>query len=255
MNKPRILFYDIETSPLKAWLWQCGKQYISHKQLVPGFDQWGIICVAYCWNDDLPAQSIDWGYNKQNTAKVVKQFDKIIRQADHVIGKNSDKFDSKMINASRMLHGIKGMPEWMLSKDDLEKQMRKYFRLPSQSLDYLSKQLGLGGKIRMEMQDWVDIVDRTKNGPIAFQKMIDYNKKDVEDTRTLWYKLSEHFDPRFNMSTFTEVKCCKHEDCGSVNIAKNGTRVLNRTKYQLYRCSDCGRAAGRTIYNSVGRIT
>jgi hypothetical protein len=257
MIKPRILFYDLESAPLKAWVWSTGKQYVNHKQLVSNHDRYGIICITYCWNDDKPAQCIDWGYEEQDTAKVVREFDKIISQADFCIGKNSDRFDTKMINAARMFAGLPGNPEWTKYKDDLEVQMRRYFRMPSQSLDYISHQLGLGGKIKMEFQDWIDIVEKNKNGEKALAKMIKYGKKDVVDTRTLWFKLSEHFDSKWNQAVYQGNNlACKHMDCGSTNLANRGSpRISGKTLYQEWRCLDCHRYAGRTILDSKGKIS
>lgn len=251
MNKPKILFYDIETAPLKAWVWGCGKQFVSYKQLDKNHAQYGIICIAYCWNDGKPAKVIDWGYEQQDTKSLIAKFDEIIKQADHTIGKNSNKFDSKMINAARMLNGLPGLPEWMMYRDDLEMQMRKYFRMPSQSLDYLSQQLGLGGKNDMVFQDWIDIVEKNSNGRKALKKMKDYNKKDTEDTRDLWNMLSEHFDTKFNMATFSDTKCCKHADCGSTNLRVYDKRLSGKTVYNLYRCRDCNRYAGRAPLSKV----
>lgn len=252
VKKPKILFFDLESAPLKAWVWQTGKQYINHKQLVKEHNRYGIICITYCWNDDKPAKVIDWGYEEQDTTKVVREFDKIIRQADFVIGKNSDKFDVKMINAARMLGNLPGFPEWSKYTDDLEKQMRRHFRMPSQSLDYISAQLGLGGKISMCMQDWIDIVEKSNNGQKALAKMIRYGKKDVIDTRKLWFKLSEHFDSKWNQAKFQDsVLACKHMDCGSEKLKKNGTRVLGKVKYQLFSCTDCGRYAGKTTISNI----
>lgn len=260
IKKPKILFYDIETSPLKAWVWSCGKQFVGHKNLTKDGNRYGIICITYCWNDGKKAECIDWGYNEQNTGKVVAAFDQIIKQADFTIGKNSDKFDTKMINAARMFHGLPGLPQWTKYTDDLEKQMRRYFRMPSQSLDYISNQLGLGGKIKMEMQDWIDIVEKNNNGEKALKKMIKYGKKDVEDTRALWFRLAEHFDSRWNQSTYQDDGMrCRHMDCGSPNLKKNGTRMAGKTRYQEFHCNDCGRYAGRSpisnIKNSLGRIS
>jgi hypothetical protein len=254
-NQPRILYYDCETSPLKAWVWGLGEQYVRHGQLDKNHNMWGIICVTYCWNDGSPAKCIGWGYEEQDTAKVVREFDEIIKQADQTIGKNSDRFDTKMINSCRMFSGLPGMPDWTLYTDDLEKQMRKHFRLPSQSLDYISAQLGLGGKIKMEMQDWIDIVERNANGLKSYKKMCKYGMKDVEDTRTLWNKLSEHFTPKFkrsiwqaqqqgNTSSTKEIRC-NYAECGSTNLSKNGIAYAGQTAYQRYLCKDCHRHAGR----------
>jgi hypothetical protein len=253
-DKPKILFFDIESAPVKAWVWNCGKQYVGHKQLVKEHNQYGIICIAYAWNDDKPAKVLDWGYDEQDTGRLVKEFDEIIQQADHVIGKNSDRFDNKMINAARMFAGLPGIPSWTKYTDDLEKQMRKHFRMPSQSLDYISNQLGYGGKIRMEFQDWIDIVEKTPEGPKAFKKMLKYNKKDVEDTRSLWYYLSSHFEPKFSMANYMNDRiCCRHEDCGSRNVKKNGIRWSGQVRYQEYFCNNCGRYAGRTSLAVSGR--
>jgi len=250
-TKASILFFDLETTPLKAYIWGCGKQVVRHNQLVAGSQQWGIICVTYCWNDGKPAKVIDWGYEEQDTGKLVAVFDEIIKQADVVIGKNNKRFDDKMLNAARMFAGLPGMPEWIRYTDDLEQQMRRQFRLPSHSLDYISGQLGLGGKIKMEFQDWIDIVEKTPNGLKAFNKMLKYGKKDVEDTRALWDILSKHFEPKFNAAAFAGIKnACKH--CASTNVRANGTRMSGGTKYQHYYCNSCGHYAGRHALSQKG---
>lgn len=233
-KKPKILFYDIETTPLKAYIWGLGKQVVRHSQLVHGSQQWGIVCITYCWNDGKPAKSIDWGYKEQDSARVVFEFDKIIKQADHVIGKNNKRFDDKMLNTVRLFKGLDPFPEWCRSNDDLEQKMRQHFRLPSYSLDYISGQFGLGGKIKMEFQDWVDIVEQTPNGLKAFNKMIKYGKKDVEDTRALWNELSKHFEPKYR----PDVPCCP--ECRSFRRKKSGISYTKQGPKQRYKCLECG---------------
>lgn len=253
-RKPRILFADIETSPLQAWVWQQGTQYVGHKQLVSGYSRWGIICVTYCWNDGKPAKAIDWGYEEQDTAKVVAEFDKVAAKADIFVGKNSDNFDIKMLNAARMFAGLPGTPDWIRCSDDLQKQMKKYFRVPSQSLDYYSKELGIGGKIKMEMSDWIDICEKNENGKKSLAKMLKYGKKDVEDTRLLWHKLSEHFDSKFNSNAYygNDVPRCKWPDCGSTDLKRNGFSYGGGVKYCKYLCNSCYRYAGKTVVGKKG---
>lgn len=248
---PKILFFDIETAPLQAWVWQCGKQYVGHKQLVKNHNSWGIICITYCWDDGEPAKHISWGYEAQDTRHVIEEFDHIASGADVVIGKNSDHFDIPMINAQRMLQGLSGNPTWALATDDLQKQMKKYFRMPSQSLDYYSEQLGLGGKIKMEMQDWIDIVE--KNDPAKLAKMLHYGEKDVEDTRTLWHYLSEHFDSKFNTARWAGKHICKHADCGSEDIQFKYQKYVGLSEYNIYMCATCGRYAGKSTVSPTGK--
>src|ERR1700722_14464576 len=147
-----ILTYDIETSFLKANIWRPGEQRERHDHLDPCFDMYKILTISYKW------------YSKKEVVTLVgedaiEKFDTQVRKADVVIGKNNANFDNKYINTARMIQGLKPLPEWATSSDDLERQLRKYFAFPSYSLDYVSKLFGFGGKIKMEMQDWVDIAN------------------------------------------------------------------------------------------------
>lgn len=283
MKNPRILFFDCETLPLKARIWQPGKQFVGHKQLLPNFEMWDLICIQYCWNDGKPTKVLR--YDKHGGTKgMLEKFDKLIREADHCIGKNSDRFDVKIINSLRMLHGLPGIPEWNKYCDDLEKQMRRYFRLPSQSLDYISKMCGIGGKNVMEMQDWVNIQDMreldglrasglrgkelrivshhlfkksptevNRAGRIALNKMCTYGAKDTDDTRILWNYLVNHFEPKFNKALFMghDIGC---KSCGSTNIRKNGTRISGKTRYQYFICHDCDYTGTRSPIAKSGKL-
>ena len=243
-EQPKILFYDIETTPLKAYFWRLGQQFVGHKQLCKDMNMYNIICITYCWNDGEKAKAMVFDYETQDCSKIIKEFDVLIREADLTIGKNSDRFDVKHINTQRMLTQDYGMPEWAVNTDDLEKQIRRFFALPSYSLDYLSELMGIGGKMDMEFQDWIDIVEKNKNGRKALKKMVTYGTKDVEDTRYLWDRLSKHFRPRFNRATFAQEHVCT--SCGSGNIYRNGTRVAGKTRKQQWFCKDHGGFAGYT---------
>lgn len=246
VKKPRVLIYDLETSPLQVWVWRMGDQAVRHGQLVKGeFQNYNIICITYAWLDGGPVRELHWDEKTHSSKKMIEEFDAIIKTADITIGKNSDRFDVKMINTQRLLHDLPPMPEWLGTGDDLEKQMRRFFYLPSQSLDYISDMLGYGGKIKMEMQDWVDIVTRSPNAAKKLAKMIKYGKKDVADTRDIIKKVWPHVRPKLNMSVLTGEVVCKL--CGSHNIVKDGSTTIGATKYQKYKCKDHNGYAGRCV--------
>lgn len=244
METPNTVVWDAETKHLMSRIWRTGEQYIRHDQLVEGFDQYDIICIAYAWNDE-PVKVLGWGRYKQDSSKLIVEFDKIIAKADIVIGKNSDRFDNKQLNTLRWLHGLPAPAEnWIKKTDDLEKQIRKHFYLPSNSLDYISKLRGLGGKRKMEMQDWIDVVEGKQKA--AYEKMLDYCCKDVEDTRALWNDVKAHITPKFNHSAYQQGVVCIN--CGSENIRRNGKRLVGTVWKQGYYCNDHGGFAGyRTI--------
>lgn len=256
MRKPKELIYDIETSPLPAYVWHLGKQVVRHNQL----QQIGgkparhrIISAAWVWNDGSKPESIDWDFEKQDDTRIVKTLDKLINEADVVIGKNSNSFDNKYLNMVRMFAGLPGNPAWLKYTEDLETHMRKNFYLPSYSLDYISEQLGLGGKMKMEFNDWVSIIERRKEGKKALAKMVKYNKKDVADTREVWNYCKEHFTPKTNFSSnIGENGGCIQ--CGSTNLMLNGTRQIGQTIWQAYRCKACHKYAGRAPISKGGKV-
>ena len=241
MSKPKILFFDCETTPLLVYVWRLGEQVIRHNQLANSRPYYDIICIGYAWNDDKPAKTLHWDFEKQDSGRVVTEFDKIVKQADIVIGKNSDHFDIRHINAQRFLHNLPALPDWADYTDDLEKQIRKHFEFPSSSLDYISKQLGFGGKVKMELTDWVNIVE--KRSKKSFEKMLFYNRKDVEDTRAIWNKMQPYIKPKFNQAAFYgDFRCT---NCGSQDLKKDGIRWKGSTCYQTFFCHSHGGYAGR----------
>lgn len=276
IKKPRKLIYDIETCPLWFRSFSTGKQVLRHGALVPIGQEYSIICLAYAI-DDGPVKVLEWDMNTGNCEKLIQEFDEIVKSCDIVIGKNSDRFDNKHVNTQRWRNGLPAMPDWLAKSDDLEKQIRKYFYLPSYSLDHISHILGLGGKNKMSWEDWEDIdnfrvfnliksKDSTHNnkicnlmfgksakevkqlGKIAFEKMKTYNIKDVEDTRDVLNSVIAHIEPKFNMNTYAKDQgldyiVCK--SCGSNNIHKNGKRYAGQTVYQSFYCNNHGGYAGK----------
>ena len=263
----KLMTYDIETSYLKARIWRLGEQRLNYSQLEHGYEMYKIWTISYKWYDKKEIVTLT-GKN------AIKQFDEQVKKADVVIGKNNQRFDDKYINTQRMLAGELPMPQWALISDDLEKQLRKFFVFPSCSLDAISKLFGLGGKIKMEWEDWVDIdqyekvkeflklskvklnskvveayslltfglplVKVIKAGQAAWKKMIFYNKKDVRDTENILRKVLPYIQLRHNAAVKInpaikkDDKCCIL--CGSSNISPTRIITVGKTKYQEFYC-------------------
>lgn len=268
-NKPLIFYYDIETELLKLLAFRLGKQVLTANQLCPKNQITRIICVQYCWNDGKKPKYV------LGDEEGLAFIDECIKKADIVIGKNNTKFDNKHLNTHRLLSKRDGMPDWLYKSEDLETQFRRYFNLPSQGLDYISNLLGLGGKDKMEFQDWVNILllrelsevesalgkaaaDEVariiynttlavvkREGKKSHKTMCIYGCKDVADTRAVHQYAQKHFihkhiHPTVNLK---EVRCI-NPLCGSLNVIKNGTRWRGKTLHQNYFCKDHGGHAG-----------
>lgn len=236
LKKPKILFYDIETKPVKAWVWRTGKQYINHSQIVDG-ERFDIICLAYKWYGERQVRTLDWGIKKQCSKSMIKAFGKIIEEADIAIGQNSDRFDVKQINTQRLMHNLPPIA-WPTSEDML-KLMRKQFYLTSFSLDYVSKLLTGDGKDRMSFADWIDIVDYKDTK--ALDKMLKYCAKDVKKLESVFRKIEPHLDYKAHRGVISGAGRDSCPGCGTTNIQNYG-KVIRRTgKYQRYRCTECGK--------------
>lgn len=264
----KLLIYDIETGLLNVNLFRLGEQRVNHNQLTALSNVTPIICICAKW----------YGKSKVYTFKgptAVEEFDKLARKADVCLGKNSDSFDVKHINTQRMLQGLKPFPEWMDRREDLEKQMRKYFNFPSQSLDYISKLFGLGGKRKMEFSDWVDIHNldvltkvssagrtlnshQTKllfgdiicnivsNGRKALKKMLNYCPKDVLDTEAALVKVLPYVKLKYNATASMDGHGCT--TCGSGDLVPTETVTAGKIKYQLFECLSHKGYAGRATW-------
>ena len=68
---------------------------------------------------------------------MLKSFLKAYNTADMVIGQNNDKFDNRWVNARAMKHNLD--VNTLVKSFDIMKQTKKLFRLPSYSMDYITK--------------------------------------------------------------------------------------------------------------------
>jgi uncharacterized protein YprB with RNaseH-like and TPR domain len=249
--KVKTLYFDIETTALQAYVWRPGDQYVGHNQLVKGSDITDIICIAYCW-DKGPVKLLHWDYNKQDSRKMIQEFDAIAKEADVLIGQNSDSFDVKHINTQRLMHGLEPMPEWADQTDDLLKQVRKFFKFPSNKLDYISNILGYGAKAAVGMQDWINIQEKNEDGEKSFDKMLKYCARDVLITRKTFQHILPYIKPKFNMSVFNGKRCCV--SCGSEDIVEDRERVHGASRVMLYKCNAHGGSGGRATILKNGKL-
>lgn len=234
-KKPKVLFLDVETSYAVARIWRTGKQYVTHEQIMPGWE-FDIICVCWKWLGEKQIHSLDWGAKNQNSAPMIDEFTKIIESADVVIGHNIDGFDLKQINTQRLIHGQPPIA-WPTSEDTL-KQFRKHFYFPSNKLDYLSKTLIGAGKDPMAFRDWIEVVEN--KSPKALAKMIKYCKKDVLRLEQVYKKAAAFFDPKANRALLTTGDKYDCPSCGSSHVVKNATITRKGNRYQRRLCKSCG---------------
>lgn len=225
----KILLLDLETAPNLATVWGLFKQNISINQLI---ESSYTLCWAAKWlgEDAVYFDSVHRSRPKQ----MIKRIHKMLDEADAVIHYNGSKFDIPTLNKEFLLHGL--LPPAGYKQIDLLKTARNQFRFPSNKLDYVAQQLKLGGKTKnIGHELWL----RCMNGDNeAWDMMEEYNINDVILLENVYDKFLPWIKHHPNRSVFTGTLCCPH--CESKKFQKRGFTPAGHTRYQRFRCSECG---------------
>lgn len=184
-NKPkRKLFFDIEVSPNILFSWGVGNKInISYESII---QERAVICISYKWGDENKVHSLQW--EKGDDKKMLEKFAKIIDSADEVVTQNGDNFDIKWLRTRCLFHNIPLSPKF--NSIDTLKFARAGFRFNANRLDYMSKFMGYGGKIKTDFDLWKNIV--LHNDKISMKKMVTYCEGDVLELEKVYHRLQEY---------------------------------------------------------------
>jgi len=237
VDESKVMIYDIETSRVTAKCWWTGKQYVNHTQLQT---EPAIISIAWKWLGDDTVHTLCWDYNHCDRAMLVK-FLKEYNSADMVIGQNNDKFDNRWLNARAMKHNL-----WIntqIKSFDIMKQTKRLFRLPSYSMAYVSKFLGITEKRSHEgilMWDMIEDGDMHQQAEYL-QKMLDYNVGDIVTTEEMYYKLKKYMGHKLHFGVFNGQENYTCPDCGTSDVRLfKTTYTAQGTIQHLMVCNEDG---------------
>ena len=213
----KILTYDIETSLVEAQLWGSGKQYVGHDAITT---ETQIITVAWKWLGEEKVNALEWDMNAKSDQSLVKKFLKVYNKADMVIGWNNNTFDNKIVNSRAMKYNLNVNVH--VKSFDIMRKVKQVFRLPSYSMAYVSRYLGLSGKLDYSggIRMWKDI----QWGPMvdalnAMKTMVAYNVQDVALTEEIYFRLRKYLGHVINVGAMqgsTHPITCPH--CGSHKV-------------------------------------
>lgn len=234
-TKPKVLFYDIETTLAKSYHFGQWKQNLSVKQQV---QEGHLLSHAWAWGDEPVVGSILTREEVLNhdPERLVLEAWSLLDNADVVVAHYGKKFDIPKLNGYFLKYGLQ--PPSPYKVVDTKEISSKKFLLPFNSLEYLAKALGVQQKIdNSGIQLWIDC-DNGKQE--ALDEMLAYNIGDIEALRDVYYRLITWDNNGVNMALYNDHGAsCTH--CGSDNISTIEGKYAYTVarKYSLYRCNDC----------------
>lgn len=238
MSKPRILVYDLETSPFEVYTFGLFDQTIGPKQIrkFPTILSW-----AAKWVGEKRIFQRDTRREKdpRNDKKIVTELRDLLNEADYVLTQNGKKFDNGIVRTRCSVHRI--TPPAPYTDIDTKVIAKSSLNLHSSSLEYMTKLFGLerqkSDHARFPGQElWNGVLSGNAQ---AWEEMKKYNIQDILATEELYEKILRPFDKTFNF-TFdmqTHKLVCA---CGSDRVQSRGTSKRKAGEFTRYQCQGCG---------------
>lgn len=227
----KILFLDIETSPLTAHTWGLWQQNVSISQIIQSTE---MLCFGARWYGQ--SKVIFHSVHHDGKQKMLEELHALMEEADVLCGWNSVAFDHKHIR--REFIESEMLPPSPTKDLDLMRVVKAQFKFPSNKLDYVSQKLGVGAKVKHSGFDlWIGCMAGDKK---SWKEMKEYQIQDVNLLVDLYEKLKPWIKnhPSFPLHNLLEEGCVV---CGSLSLQKRGYEKTTTAIYQRLRCNDCGK--------------
>lgn len=244
------LFFDIETSyyvlNIKAWQLKNFQRYFNPDDIVREKE---IICISYKWQYEDKVHSLDW---RKGEKQMLKEFVKVIGEADEIIGHNGDKFDIKFLRTRCLYHGVLMFPNYRTL--DTLKKARGSFLFASNKLDYLGKFTRIGGKQEHDgMELWEDVVE--KKSKKRLKEMVRYCERDVAMLEDLYFVMSPFITHNNNFAVLTGGNKWDCPDCGDKNVEMHHTytTAMGIIRRQM-KCNKCKKQYKISNKNYMGML-
>jgi DNA polymerase elongation subunit (family B) len=230
----KILYFDIETTPLVAYSW--GPKWKTN--LLDFVEPVRILSFSAKWDGGKHITK-GWphykGYkpNKLDDKAIVKAIWDLFDEADIIIAHNGIDFDIRIVNARFTYHGLTPPSQYKVL--DTKNEAKKYLRLASYTLDDICGYFGFGKKLPHEgFSLWLRCMAGDK---AAWKTMLEYNSHDVGLLEQV-YKKVRPFIKQHPHILPDKPQCCPR--CGSDKLQWRGVYRNLTTSYRRFVCTNCG---------------
>lgn len=235
---PKILLFDIETSPLKAFVFQKSvwKANVGSDQVI---SEWFMLAWSAKWlfNDEIISERLTGKEAvAENDYRLVKALWRLLDDADIVIAHNGDSFDIPNMNTRFIVYGLP--PPSPYQTVDTKLVAQKQFGFTHNSLDGLAKIFGFEPKKPTDFELWCKCVEGDED---ALEYMRIYNVDDVRLLEEIYLKLRPWIKGHPNLGLFVESELPVCPNCGSSNVEMVDGKYYYTavSKFPLFLCG-CG---------------
>lgn len=237
---PRVLILDIETKPIRAFVWDIWEINVALNQIE---EDWSILSYAAKWLNEPESkmfyQDVRNEKDYTNDKKIMQGIWKLLDEADVIITQNGKSFDERRLNARFIMHGMSKPSSFR--HIDTKRLAKKHFAFTSHGLEYMTDKLctkykKLSHKKFPGQSLWTECL---KGNQDAWKEMEIYNKHDVLATEELYHKLAP-WDNSINWNVFVpdvQHKC----DCGSTKFRNKGYAYTQAGQFRRFLCVACGK--------------
>lgn len=246
---PRILCFDIETTPMEVYAFGLWNQNISPQQIIS--DSFVLSWSAKLLNSDEIYSDVLTSKEAKNKddLRIVKSIWKLLDTCEILIGQNIKEFDLKKLNTRFLYYNLPPVSHYLLV--DTLQVAKSVFSFPSNSLKYMNKMLGIKQKKENEgFILWKKCMDGDEE---SLKKMDEYCREDSCAVEDLYYRVRPFVKSHPNLSLYfnTEEKMCPK--CGSEDVIIYNKFYYTPTgKYDTFRCVNCG-AVSRNKINELDK--
>jgi predicted RNA-binding Zn-ribbon protein involved in translation (DUF1610 family) len=238
-----VCLFDIETSPILAYVWGLWDQNIGLNQVK---DDWYLLSMAWKWLDekkvhvlglpDAPFFQYEKPVNRNDERWLVWRLWEVLNDADVVVAHNAARFDVKRMQAKFFEYNLSRPSNFKIV--DTLKIAKANFAFTSNKLDYISQLAKGPGKIDSGgFETWLGCMAGDEK---AWAKMLKYNGVDLEELERI-YLLIRGWDksaPNIALvEDFNEMVC---PTCGSRHMVEAAPTRTSISVFPTYRCTKCG---------------
>jgi len=234
MDKPKILFIDVETFPIIGYAWRTWDT-----NLVDIKDNTHLLSFSAKWygGKQITRGLCDYPLYKKNKTsdmELVKEIWELLDNTDIVVAQNGDAFDIKKINTRFSFYNLK--PPTPFKTIDTVKVARRHFAFDSNKLNDLCKFLGIGKKINTGgFELWLGCISGDNKSWTLMKK---YNATDVILLEKLYIRLLPWIKNHPNYGIFTDKILCPN--CGENRLQARGYAITKNRRYHRFQCLNCG---------------